>query len=85
VNDFTLLLSDKAKLDLTGDGNDLHVSLSDGAILEASTWRANNAEISANTSSTAHLNVVDRATVKADASSIVKVEGTANIEQRDNQ
>jgi hypothetical protein len=85
INDFTVLLADKSKLDLIGEGDNLHVSLSDGATLDASAWKVNRAEISANNASTARLNVDDHANVKSDASSVVKVEGNANVEQQNNQ
>jgi hypothetical protein len=81
-NELNLALSGKCFVELTGNGNDLHATLTDGAELEATSWRTDKAEISANDSARARLNVNDHATVNADASSSVKVAGSATIEQQ---
>jgi phage shock protein PspC (stress-responsive transcriptional regulator) len=81
-NELNLALSGKCFVELTGNGNDLHATLTDGAELEATSWRTDKAEISANDSARARLNVNDHAMVNADASSSVKVAGSATIEQQ---
>ena len=80
-----LSLSGKCKVELTGKGNDLDVSLNDGAVLEASNWRTDQADISASDGSRARINVRHNARVNADGSSEVKVEGGAQVDYGDRQ
>ncbi len=80
-----LSLSGKCSLELTGKGDHLDVNLNDGAVLEGSNWRTNEAEISASDGSKARLNVRNNARISADGSSEVKVEGGANLDFRNRQ
>ncbi len=74
-----LTLSGPAQLELSGKGGNMDVNLTNGAVLEATSYRADRAEISAADASKARLNVSDDAVVKKDAASEVKVDGTANV------
>lgn len=75
----SLTLNGKSYVELIGKGDYLNANLSNGAELEASGWRTDQAEISASDGSKARLNVEQEAVIKADASSTVKVEGTARV------
>lgn len=68
-------LSGKCSLELTGKGGKLTASLNDGAVLEASTWRAEEGTVTASDGSKARINAREKPRVEADASSTVKVEG----------
>ncbi len=74
-----LRLSGKCSLELTGKGGDMLANLTDGASLEASNWRAEDAEISASDGSKARVYVKNNALVLSDALSTVKVDGGATI------
>ena len=76
-----LVLSGKCFVELIGKGNELSATLSDGAQLEASAWRTDRADISASENSRARVNADHRVTIKSDASSEVKVDGTAEVER----
>ena len=75
-----LSLSGKCTVELTGKGDELDVSLNDGAVLEATNWRVDQANISASDGSKARLNVRHNARVNADGSSQVKVDGGAQMD-----
>lgn len=74
-----LALNGKCRLELTGKGGNLNANLTDGATLEASNWRADDAEISASDGSKARVYVKNNALVLSDALSTVKVDGGAAI------
>ena len=78
-NNLDLSLSGKCLVELTGKGNRLEASLSNGAELDASNWRVDEAEISASEGSKARVNVRNSAKVNADDDSRVKVEGGAEV------
>jgi len=81
-NNLNLNLLGKSFVELTGNSDDLTATLSEGAELEASGWRTYRAEVSASDASRARLNVEERAVVKSDASSTVKITGSATVEQQ---
>ncbi|MBL7827172.1 MAG: PspC domain-containing protein [Saprospiraceae bacterium] len=74
-----IVLSGKSSLDLTGEGDDMDVNLTDGATLEAANWRANDAVISASDGSKARVYVKHNATIIGDATNNVRVDGGAEI------
>lgn len=78
----TLALSGKSFTELIGSSNNLNATLTDGAELEATSWRTDRVDISASENSRASLNVSERASIKSDASSNVKVAGTAKVEMQ---
>jgi len=78
-DDLTLALNGKCKVELTGDGDRLEASLSNGAVLEASSWRTDDADISASDGSKARIYARDKARVRSDSGSEVKVDGNAEI------
>ena len=82
-NTLSLTLSGKASVELVGNGDNLKAALSDGAELEASGWRVEQAEISASEASRARINAEQDATVKTDASSTVKVDGSASVHRNE--
>ena len=82
-NTLNLTLSGKAFVELVGNGDNLKAALSDGAELEASGWRVEQAEISASEASRARINAEQDATVKTDASSTVKVDGSASVHRNE--
>jgi phage shock protein PspC (stress-responsive transcriptional regulator) len=75
----TLSLNGKCRVELTGDGDRLEASLGDGATLEASSWRTDDADISASDGSKARIYARDQVRVRSDSSSEVKVDGNAEI------
>jgi len=76
-----LTLSGKCTLELTGKGGALNANLTNGATLEASNWRADDAEISASEGSKARVYVRNNALILSDAASTVKVDGGATIKK----
>ncbi len=85
VNNLNLSLSGKCRLDLTGSGNVLTSTLTDGATLESIAFQVDDLKITASDGSTAKVNVKGRAEVKADAQSNVKVEGGAELVKPEHQ
>ena len=85
ASNLNLTLNGKCSVELIGSGSEISANLSDGAELEASGWRTDRVEISASDGSKAKLNVNTDALVKADGSSTVKVDGTANVRKGDEQ
>ena len=83
VNELNVTLSGKSSVELIGKGDRLDATLADGAELEASGWRAQHAEISASEGSRARVNVDQEASVRTDANSTVKVDGTANVRRNE--
>ncbi|MEO6039505.1 MAG: DUF2807 domain-containing protein [Saprospiraceae bacterium] len=79
-NNLDLSLSGKCQVELTGKGNHLEASLSEGAILDASNWRVDDAEISASDNSKARVNVRNNVKINSDDDSQVKVEGGAEVQ-----
>jgi hypothetical protein len=77
-----LTLSGKCNIELIGNGNELNATLTDGAELEASGWRTDQAEIFASDGSRARINANSSAVIRSDATSNVKVDGTANVERQ---
>lgn len=80
-NELNLSLSGKCSVELTGKGRSLNANLTDGAILEASNWRAEEAEISASNGSKARANVNREAVVKSDSDSKINIEGNAEVKE----
>lgn len=78
-----LNLSGKSVVELIGRGDELNATLADGAELEASGWRTSRAEISASDGSRARVNADDHVVVKSDASSSVRVDGSAQVEKNE--
>lgn len=78
-DNLTLTLNGKCTMELTGDGDRLEASLSNGAVLEASSWRTDDANISASDGSKARIYARDEAVVRSDGSSEVKVDGNAEV------
>lgn len=78
-NQFDVVLSGGATLDLTGEGGDLDVNLTEGSSLEAANWRAEDAVISSSDASKARVYVKNSAVVVGDASNGVRVDGSATI------
>ncbi len=78
-NNLNLVLSGAAKINLTGKGDDLDLSLSDDSSLDATGWRANQADVSASGNARAQLNVKDNATVISQGNSQVRVDGGASV------
>jgi phage shock protein PspC (stress-responsive transcriptional regulator) len=81
-NNLDVTLSGKCALEITGKGGELLANLTDGATLEASNWRANDAEISASDASKARIYVKNNALVLSDAASNVRVDGGATIQYK---
>jgi phage shock protein PspC (stress-responsive transcriptional regulator) len=81
INQLKISLSGKCTLDLTGEGDNLQASLTDGAVLTASSFPIETAIISASDNAKARINASENVTIKSDDSSSVKVEGTANVEK----
>lgn len=79
ANDLTLILSEKTHLDLTGKGESLDLSITDGASLDAGTWNAKRASVSASNGAVARLYAEENAEVKADATSTVKIDGKGTV------
>jgi phage shock protein PspC (stress-responsive transcriptional regulator) len=84
-NGFALALSGKATLDLTGRGNDLEVSLSDDAVLEAANWTADRVEVSASDNARGRLFAKDDALVISTGQSSVRVDGGANVRKKEKE
>lgn len=81
-SEFDIALSDKASLDLTGKGDDLEVSLSDEAVLEATNWTADRVEVSASDKSRARIFAKDDALVLSTGESSVRVDGGARVRNK---
>lgn len=81
-NEFDIALSDKASLDLTGKGDDLEVSLSDEAVLEATNWTADRVEVSASDKARARIFAKDDALVLSTGESSVRVDGGARVRNK---
>ena len=75
----TLTLNGKCNVELTGEGDHLEASLNNGAVLEASSWRTDRADISASDGSKARIYARNEAEVRSDGSSQVKVDGNAEV------
>lgn len=84
-NELELILSGKSSLDLSGDGSSLQATLTDGALLDAGNWRANDAEISASEGSKARIYVKNNALVTGDAADNVRVDGGAVVKHSRNE
>jgi phage shock protein PspC (stress-responsive transcriptional regulator) len=80
VNNFKISLSGPCSLDLTGDGDELQASLTEGAQLAASSFSIESATISASDNAKARINASNHVRIKSDESSTVKVDGSAEIE-----
>lgn len=80
-NDLDVVLTGKCTLDLDGDGHELKVNLVDGSVLEAPNFRVSSTDISASEGSRARVYASERARVKTDADSKVKVDGGATQEE----
>ena len=78
-DNLTLSLNGKCTLELNGEGDRLEASLSNGAVLEASSWRTDDANVSASDGSKARIYARDEAVVRSDGSSEVKVDGNADV------
>jgi phage shock protein PspC (stress-responsive transcriptional regulator) len=82
---FELALSEKASLELTGRGNNLEVSLSDNAELEAANWTADRVEVSASDNARARLFAKDDALVISTGQSSVRVDGGARVRKKEEE
>ncbi len=80
-NELDLTLSGKSQIELTGKGNHLEVNLNDDAVLDASNWRVDEADISASENAKGRVNVRNNVRLNATDESKVKVEGGAEIHQ----
>lgn len=78
-----LTLNGPCHVELNGKGGDLEANLTNGATLEASTWRAHNADVSAADASKARVYVDEDAVVKQDADSEIKIDGTARMQEEE--
>lgn len=83
--DFKLALSGKASVELTGNGDDLDVSLSDEAVLEATNWTADRVEVSAADNAKARLFAREDALVLSTGQSSVRVDGGANVRTKEKE
>ena len=81
-HELDLALSGKSIVELIGNGIKLDATLREGAQLDASGYRCENAEISASESSTAHVNAQHYVQIRTDPSSNVKVDGTAEVKRQ---
>lgn len=75
-------LNGKCSLELTGKGGNLIANLTDGATMEATNWRAEDAEISAADGSKARVNVKNDALILNDVGSNVRVDGGATVRNK---
>jgi phage shock protein PspC (stress-responsive transcriptional regulator) len=73
----SITLSGKANLELSGKGGDLEATLSGDAQLEASNWRAKDAEVYASDNAKARVYARSDAQVNSTGNSAVKVDGNA--------
>ncbi|TNE53449.1 MAG: PspC domain-containing protein [Bacteroidetes bacterium] len=80
--ELNMTLSEQSRAELVGNGDNLEATLSDGATLEASGWRTSRADISASGASTVKAQVNDRARIKSDETSSIKIEGNARVEEK---
>ena len=78
-NHLDLSLSGKSHVELNGKGDRLEVVLNDDAVLDASNWRVEDANISASDNSKGRVNVRSNVKMNSDDSGRVKVEGGAEI------
>ncbi len=78
-DDLALTLNGKCNIELTGRGRHLEASLNNGAVLEASSWHTDRAEISASDGSKARIYAREEVEVRTDNSSEVKVDGNAEV------
>lgn len=74
-------LNGASQLELNGQGGKLEASLTNGSILEAATWRAHSADISASEGSKARVHVEDDIVTRKDADSEIKIDGTPRVER----
>jgi phage shock protein PspC (stress-responsive transcriptional regulator) len=74
-------LTGESSIILSGRGGNLRASLSDNSSLDATDWRADDVEISANGTSKAKVYARDNAKVRTTENADVKVEGNADIEK----
>ncbi len=74
-------LSGESSIIISGKGGDLRASLSDSANLDASDWRADDVEISANGNAKARVYARNNARVRSTENADVKVEGNAEVER----
>jgi hypothetical protein len=81
-NNLDVTMSGKCLLELTGKGGDLIANLTDGAVLESSSWKAEDAEISASDASKARVYVKNDAVVMSDGGSNVRVDGGARVRDK---
>ncbi|HNE27742.1 MAG TPA: DUF2807 domain-containing protein, partial [Saprospiraceae bacterium] len=75
-----LLLIGPAQAELTGKGGYMKATLTEGAVLESASYRANEADISVKDGSKARVYVNTVARVKKDTTSEVKIDGDGKIE-----
>lgn len=83
--DFKLALSGKTSVELTGNGDDMEVSLSDDAVLEATNWTADRVEVSASDNAKARLFAREDALVLSTGQSSVRVDGGANVRKKEKE
>jgi phage shock protein PspC (stress-responsive transcriptional regulator) len=78
-----IALSGNATLDLTGRGNEMDVNLADGSVLESTNWRAESGEIYASDNARARVFIKNNALVVSTGSSVVKVDGGAEVKNKE--
>jgi phage shock protein PspC (stress-responsive transcriptional regulator) len=81
-SEFDVSLSDKSTLQITGEGDEIRANLSGECSLEASNWRARDAEVFASDNSRARVFAREDALVITTGSSQVKVDGGARVRDR---
>ncbi len=81
-SEFSLALSGKASVDLTGKGNELKASLTDNSVLESSNWSAERVEISSSDNAKARVFAKDDALILSTGQSSVRVDGGAHVRNK---
>jgi hypothetical protein len=79
-DELEVLVSGQGKVELYGEGGRLSATLSDNAALDANGWRANVIEVAASGNSTGRVYGKERATIKTESTSTIKLEGPAKLE-----
>ncbi|MFN7325453.1 MAG: GIN domain-containing protein [Chitinophagales bacterium] len=79
-DELEVLVSGQGKVELYGEGGRLSATLSDNAALDANGWRANVIEVAASGNSTGRVYGKERAIIKTESTSTVKLEGPAKRE-----
>ncbi|MEN9445930.1 MAG: hypothetical protein RL728_442 [Bacteroidota bacterium] len=81
-SELEVLVSGQGKVELYGEGNRLSATLSDNAVLDANGWRANEITVAASGNASGRVYGKERATIKTENASTVKLEGPARREEQ---